>query len=121
MTLAWSVSWPGTTGNRAAMAWAGVRWFFPPKGIRTLPAPMEPSNRSVRPRREAHFRLAAISREGCRSAGLAHGAGAWLGLGTDTLACFTAPLVFRNARDRSAMVWPFQCMTIRGLSVTTAT
>ena len=41
--------------------------------------------------------------------------------GTSTLACLTAPLVFRNSRDRSAIFRPFQCMTIRGLSVTVAT
>jgi len=44
------------------MAWVGVRWVLPPKGISTVEAPMEPSKRSVRPRREAHFRLEAISR-----------------------------------------------------------
>ena len=98
------------------MAWAGVRWVLPPKGMRTLPAPMEPSNRSVRPRRLAHFRLAAISRR--EAAALQAAAGT---LGTDTPACFTAPLVFRKSRDRSAMVWPFQVITMRGLSVTVAT
>ena len=77
---------------------------------------MEPSNRSVSPRRLAHFRLEAISRRE---------AGAWAAVplcwGTETPACFTAPLVFKNSRERSATVWSFQCMTIRGLSVTTAT
>ena len=33
----------------------------------------------------------------------------------------TVPLVFRKARDRSAITLPFQVMTIRGDSVTTAT
>ena len=37
-------------------------WVLPPKGMRTDPAPMEPSNRSTSPRRLAHFRLDAISR-----------------------------------------------------------
>ena len=40
--------------SEAAIAWAGVRWYLPPKGISTLPAPMVLSKRSVRPRREAH-------------------------------------------------------------------
>ena len=116
MTLAWSVSWPGRTGSRAAIAWAGVRCVLPPKGMRTLPAPMEPSNRSVSPRRLALFRLAAISfREEGRSTPPP------ASLGTETPACFTAPLVFKNSRDRFAMVWPFQVITMRGLSVTTAT
>ena len=44
------------------MAWVGVRWVFPPKGIRTLPAPMELSKRSTRPRRLAVLRLAAVDR-----------------------------------------------------------
>ena len=87
-------------GSRAAMAWAGVAWYLPPKGMRTDPAPMEPSNRSTSPRRLAHFRLDAISRrlekpflttESFRS-------------GTDTRACFIAPLVFKNSRERSAIV-----------------
>ena len=54
-------------GRRAAMAWAGVVWVLPPKGMSTDPAPMEPSNRSTSPRREAHFRLAAISRRSANS------------------------------------------------------
>ena len=101
------------------MAWAGVRWYFPPNGMSTLPAPMEPSKRSVSPRREAHFRLAATSRRE-RSAG-AFRSGSGLGALTQTPACFTAPLVSRKARDRSAMVSPRQRMTIRGEAVTTAT
>ena len=100
------------------MAWAGVRWAAPPKGISTLAAPMEPSKRSVRPRREAHFRLAAISfREEAEALFREERSVS----ATATRACFTAPLVFRKARDKSAIFWPFQCMTMRGLSVTTAT
>ena len=97
------------------MAWGG-RWVLPPKGIRTLPAPMEPSNRSVSPRRLALFRLEAISRR--EAGGLGGGP---VVLGTETPACFTAPLVFKIHGERSGTVWSFQCMTIRGLSVTTAT
>ena len=114
-----SVLWPGSTGSRAAIDWAGVRWVLPPKGMSTEAAPMEPSNRSVSPRREAHFRLEAMSRrswnrgEGCRWAAERSG--------TVTEVCLSAPLVSRKARDRSAMVWPFQVITILGLSVTTAT
>ena len=48
-----SVSRPGPTGSLAAMAWAGVRWNLPPKGMSTEAAPMEESNRSPRPRWEA--------------------------------------------------------------------
>ena len=43
------------------MAWAGLLWVFPPKGMSTEAAPMVLSKRSVRPRRLAHFRLPAIS------------------------------------------------------------
>ena len=100
------------------MAWAGVRWVAPPKGMSTLAAPMEPSNRSVRPRREAHLRLPAISR---REEKTGRSKAERSVSGTETAACFTAPLVFRKARDRSAIFRPFQCITIRGLSVTTAT
>ena len=41
--------------------------------------------------------------------------------GTATAACFTAPLVFKNSRDRSTMVFPRQRSTMRGEAVTTAT
>ena len=77
---------------------------------------MEPSNRSVSPRREPHFRLPAMVRRSVKGSGAPP-----FRAGMKTLVCFTAPLVFRKARDRSAMVCPFQVMTIRGLSVTTAT
>ena len=91
---------------------------MPPKGISTEAEPMDPSNRSVRPRREPHFRLAAISfRVWKFSRPMAERSA----LATEMAACFTAPLVSKKARDRSAMVWPFQCMTMRGLAVTTAT
>ena len=42
------VSWP-STGSFAAMAWVGVFWYLPPKGISTEEAPMVESNRSQRP------------------------------------------------------------------------
>ena len=82
----------------------------------TLPAPMEPSNRSVSPRREAQARLAAMSRRV-----RAEVAGAAPPRTTAALACFTAPLVLRKARDRLAMTFPRQRMTMRGDSVTAAT
>ena len=103
------------------MACAGVRWVSPPKGIRTLPAPMVPSNRSVRPRRLAHLRLDAMARR-------SEAPSCWKGerafrsaSATRRAACFTAPLVFRKSRLKSAIFRPFQCITIRGLSVTVAT
>ena len=118
MTLAWSVSWPGRTGNRAAMAWAGVRWYLPPKGISTLPHPMVESNRSASPRREAHRRLPAIPRREAK--GVPPGAEGAAGA-TAARACFTAPLVFRKSRLRSTIMLPRQRITIRGDSVTMAT
>ena len=39
----------------AAIACAGVRWYLPPKGIKTVPAPMVESKRSLRPRFEQMF------------------------------------------------------------------
>ena len=79
---------------------------------------MEPSNRSMRPRREAHFRLPAISR---REENRGRSMPERSVLSTAALVCFTAPLVFRKARDRSAMTLPRQRSTIRGDSVTEAT
>ena len=43
------------------MAWMGVSWFLPPKGISTVPAPMVESNRSERPRLEQVFRSEATA------------------------------------------------------------
>ena len=120
MTLACSVSCPGSTGSRAAITWAGVRWYLPPKGISTLPAPMVESNRSARPRREADCKLAAMARRVSPLAPWEAGS-AGAEAGTAALACFTAPLVLRKSRLRSTMVRPRQRITIRGASVTTAT
>ena len=44
------------------MAWVGVSWFLPPKGMSTAPLPMVESKRSDRPRLEQTFRSAAKSR-----------------------------------------------------------
>ena len=38
-----------STGSFATMAFCGVSWCAPPKGIRTVAAPMVESNRSDRP------------------------------------------------------------------------
>ena len=117
ITLAVSVSSPGSTGSLAAMACSGVAWFLPPKGISTEPAPMVASNRSTRPLWEAKRSSWAMPRRfGCSETCPARSQEA-----TSTSACFTAPLVFRNARDRLAISRPFQVMTIRASSVTTAT
>ena len=47
---------PSRTGTLATMASGGVSWFFPPKGERTVPEPMEESNISPRPFWEAWAR-----------------------------------------------------------------
>ena len=96
---------------------------------------MVESNRSASPRREADLKLAAISRrEPLKDtpnfapftvlvspfpAGMENST--LLRSGTETLACFTAPLVLRKSRLRSTMVRPRQRITIRGEAVTTAT
>ena len=48
MKLALSV-WPRRTGDLAAIPSAGVFWYLPPKGIRTVPAPTVESKRSTSP------------------------------------------------------------------------
>ena len=40
---------PPKTGILAAMPSAGVNWYFPPKGIRTVPPPIVESNLSINP------------------------------------------------------------------------
>ena len=45
-----------STGNLATMAWAGVSWRVPPKGMSTVAAPMVESKRSERPLLEQTLR-----------------------------------------------------------------
>ena len=50
-----------STETFCTMAWTGVSWYLPPKGISTVPAPMVESNRSDRPRLEQVFRSVATA------------------------------------------------------------
>ncbi len=102
------------------MDWVGVFWYLPPKGITTLPAPMVESNRSQRPCREQRFRSPARVRRVSWKLVTGMDLGA-RGASTAAEARLAAPLVLRKARERSATVRPFQRMTMRPVSVTTAT
>ena len=50
---------PCATGSFATMDCDSVSWYFPPNGMKTLPAPMEPSNISTRPFWEQTFKSAS--------------------------------------------------------------
>ena len=50
-----------TTGSFATIACVSVFWYFPPCGINTEPAPIEPSNISTRPFCEHTFRSFNVS------------------------------------------------------------
>ncbi len=97
---------------------AGVVCVLPPKGTVTLPAPTVLSKRSHQSPAAGAFQagrhLPEIFQSGLSKCGAVyrrHG----------NRRVLRAPLVSRNAREISAMVCPFQRMTIRGLSVMTAT
>ena len=112
--------WPCSREILCTMAWMGVRWNFPPKGMSTVPAPMVESNRSERPWREQKRRSPAwASMPLLKLSGT--GAGVIWGAGTETVMCFSAPLEFKNSREMSTMVWPFQVMVRRGSAFTCAT
>ena len=82
---------------------------------------MEASKRSPSPRWDARLGFWAMA-EKRPATSLVSPTGCFSGsLGTDTAVRFTVPLVFRNARDRSATVAPFHFITMRGSAVTTAT
>ena len=99
----------------------GVAWVLPPKGISTVPAPMVASNRSARPLR-LHTFNSLIKLANCSSKPSPGRAGAdTLASPTRAVACFFAPLLFKNSRLISQMVRPFQRITRRGFSATTAT
>ena len=85
-----------------------------------MPAPMVESNFSIRPFWEQMFRLDSSSVHASALSvrvDSAAGCGASMAMSV----CFTAPLEFRNSRDRSTMVLPFQCIRRRGSACTVAT
>ena len=111
---------PLSTGSLAHMAWGGVRWNLPPKGMSTVDAPTVESNFSERPRLEQTFRSEAKAvipeAKSAGTAGLSS-----LGAATLTWVCFSAPLVSRKERARSTITLPRHSMTNRGSAVTSAT
>ena len=103
------------------MAIWGVSWWLPPKGIRTVAAPMVESNRSLRPFLLQTFRSPTMLFIFSPKVLPAH----W-GCQTDAFSmwafwCFSAPLELRNSRLMSTMVAPFQTILSRFSSVTVAT
>ena len=64
-----------STGNFATMAWAGVSWRLPPKGMSTVAAPMVESKRSPRPLLEATFK--SVTSEVMRSESVAPAHSGW--------------------------------------------
>ena len=107
----------------AAMTCAGVSWYLPPNGMNTEFAPIEPSNRSTRPRSRQIPRVEAWFNSFSFSV-WPSGAHAMDGTGraaTSAVTCLAQPLVFRKPREISTMVFPFQVMHRRFLSVTVAT
>ena len=87
---------------------------------------MVESNRSERPLFEHTFRSAASSANArvsvaAEAPGMAGSDAGPPCTGTCAFWCFGAPLLARNARDRSTMASPRQVMRMRGSSVTVAT
>ena len=99
----------------------GVSWYFPPKGISTVPAPMVESNRSDRPRLEQMFRSASHGEEVLGEAA-GHGLAVALRLlGGGVHVLGRAVGVQEFPAEVARLFFPFQFITRRGLSVTTAT
>ena len=104
----------------------GVSCFLPPSGMRTVFAPIVESNRSSSPfwlqifRSESSASRVCLKSSACAAAGSSN-MPLVSELATSALAYCVAPLVLRNSRSISTMVWPFQSMRILPLSVTTAT
>ena len=101
--------WPGSTGSRAAMAWAGVRWVLPAEGHEhggRADGAVKPLGQAPAGRRTSGWRPCSrrVLERGRRAAAGRRQPGS----GTVTAVCLSAPLVSRKARDRSAIVWPFQ-------------
>ena len=111
---------PWSTGSFAAMAWTGVSWRAPPKGMTTVAAPMVESNHSLIPFLLHTLRSVTTARS-FSSRVPVWVRGAMADFFTRAAACFSAPLEFRKSRDRSTMRLPCQSMVRRGASVTTAT
>ena len=89
---------PFRTGNLATMPWVGVFWNLPPNGMSTVLAPTVLSKRSAKPCWERS--AGAFTRASC---------------------CWLAPFVFKKSRLISTIVSPFQFITSRFVSVTSAT
>ena len=121
MKLALSV-WPRRTGNLAAIPSAGVFWYLPPKGIRTVPAPTVESKRSASPCWDALFRSPMASNHIARISLISGRTKkpSSSGLAIYTSFLWDAPFVLRKAREISTILSPRQVMTSRPLSFTSA-
>ena len=112
------------SGILCTIAWIGVIWLTPPKGISTVPAPIVESNLCDRPCFEQVLRSAAtflmpavklLSLPYMLVAFQSPGAAGSMSI------CLSAPLELRNSLEMSTIFLPFQCITRRGSSVTVAT
>ena len=110
-----------STGSLATMAFWGVSWRAPPKGISTVAAPMVESNRSERPFLLQTFRSPTMFFIFCSKVTPAHWGCQTVPFSMWTFWCFSAPLEFRNSRLMLTMDLPFHTMFRRFSSVTFAT
>ena len=102
------------------IACMGVSWFLPPKGIRTVPAPMVESNCSERPRFEQVFKSEAMARQ--LSLKVPDTVlPSYLGSFVSMVICFSAPFESRKLRLTSTILFPRQVMVRRGSPFTLAT
>ena len=110
-----------STGSLATMAIAGVSCVRPPKGMRTVAAPIVESKRSERPLLEATLRSVTSARNFSPTVEPGQVCSNSAGASTRTDCDLGAPLDARNSRLTSTIVAPRQCMRRRGSSVTVAT
>ena len=97
----------------------GVRWVLPPRGNKTVPAPMDASNCSVRPIFPQVFRSLAT----CATCSAKGRLSATSPAGSEmrTVMLFGAPAESTKARDKSTIACPCQSNTSRGSAVISAT
>ena len=112
---------PFKTGILAAIPSAGVVWYFPPKGISTVPAPIVASNLSTKPFCIDTFNFLNILIHASFTSTSFMLNGYFFGDFTSTSVVCLAPFVSKNSLFKSAMFFPLQIILSLSLSVTSAT
>ena len=115
---------PFSSGILCTIAWIGVIWLMPPKGMSTVPAPIVESKRCDSPCFEQVLRSEATLRmPAAKVLPLVYRLVAFQSRGDSGAMsiCLSAPFELRNSLEMSTIFLPFHHITRRGSSVTVAT